>query len=83
MYVNLQVFISGTLHTQPSKLLRKYLVLDFIMMMLLKNDFRNIPNIHKHEKRDNKYRWHGAEVQLIIEGNWTTYRVCIYHFLYC
>ncbi|KAH7543593.1 hypothetical protein FEM48_Zijuj02G0200300 [Ziziphus jujuba var. spinosa] len=37
---------------------------------------RNIPHIHAHEKRDNKERWHGAEIQVVIEGNWTTYRVC-------
>lgn len=36
---------------------------------------RNIPHIHKHEKRENKDQWHGAEIQVIIEGNWTTYRV--------
>ncbi|OMP04162.1 hypothetical protein COLO4_09893 [Corchorus olitorius] len=36
---------------------------------------RNIPHIHLHEKRDNKDRWHGAEIQVVIEGNWTTYRV--------
>ena len=38
-------------------------------------NFRNIPHIHLHEKRDNKDRWHGAEIQVVIEGNWTTYRV--------
>lgn len=36
---------------------------------------RNIPHVHLHEKRDNKDRWHGAEIQVVIEGNWTTYRV--------
>lgn len=38
--------------------------------------FRNIPHIHLHEKRDNKERWRGADIQVVIEGNWTTYRVC-------
>lgn len=38
--------------------------------------FRNVPHIHVHEKRENKERWHGAEIQIVIEGNWTTYRVC-------
>lgn len=38
--------------------------------------FRNIPHVHLHEKRENKERWHGAEIQVVIEGNWTTYRVC-------
>lgn len=37
--------------------------------------FRNIPHIHVHEKRENKERWHGAEIQIVIEGNWTKYRV--------
>lgn len=37
--------------------------------------FRNIPHIHLHEKRENKEHWRGAEIQVVIEGNWTTYRV--------
>lgn len=37
--------------------------------------FRNIPHIHVHEKRKNDQSWHGAEIQIVIEGNWTTYRV--------
>lgn len=36
---------------------------------------RNIPHIHLHEKKPNKEKWHGAEIQVVIEGNWTTYRV--------
>lgn len=40
------------------------------------SSFRNIPHIHIQEKRDNKDLWHGAEIQVVIEGNWTTYRVC-------
>ncbi|OVA06658.1 Histidine kinase-like ATPase [Macleaya cordata] len=42
---------------------------------------RNIPHIHLHEKRDNKERWHGAEIQVVIEGNWTTYRSKILHYM--
>ncbi|KAF5748777.1 DNA topoisomerase 6 subunit B isoform X1 [Tripterygium wilfordii] len=42
---------------------------------------RNIPNVHIHEKRDNKDRWHGAEIQVVIEGNWTTYRSKILHYM--
>lgn len=38
--------------------------------------FRNIPHVHLHEKRENNEHWHGAEIQVVIEGNWTTYRVC-------
>ncbi|CAA6675079.1 unnamed protein product [Spirodela intermedia] len=44
---------------------------------------RNIPHIHKHEKRENKDQWHGAEIQVIIEGNWTTYRVNLFFFNIC
>ncbi|KAG9450651.1 hypothetical protein H6P81_010616 [Aristolochia fimbriata] len=42
---------------------------------------KNIPHVHIHEKRDNKDRWHGAEIQVIIEGNWTTYRSKILHYM--
>ncbi|GAB4856080.1 DNA topoisomerase 6 subunit B [Ancistrocladus abbreviatus] len=42
---------------------------------------RNIPHIHLHEKRDNKDHWHGAEIQVVIEGNWTTYRSKILHYM--
>lgn len=42
---------------------------------------RNIPHVHLHEKRDNKDRWHGAEIQVIIEGNWSTYRSKILHYM--
>ncbi|MBA0784233.1 hypothetical protein Gotri_001825 [Gossypium trilobum] len=42
---------------------------------------RNIPHIHLHEKRDNKDKWYGAEIQVVIEGNWTTYRSKILHYM--
>ncbi|XP_020574924.1 DNA topoisomerase 6 subunit B [Phalaenopsis equestris] len=42
---------------------------------------KNIPHIHLHEKRENKDQWHGAEIQVIIEGNWTTYRSKILHYM--
>ncbi|KAI3520447.1 hypothetical protein L1887_09877 [Cichorium endivia] len=42
---------------------------------------RNIPHIHLHEKRDDKEPWHGAEIQVVIEGNWTTYRSKILHYM--
>lgn len=42
---------------------------------------RNIPHVHIHEKRDNKDRRHGAEIQVVIEGNWTTYRSKILHYM--
>lgn len=42
---------------------------------------RNTPHVHLHEKRENKDRWHGAEIQVVIEGNWTTYRSKILHYM--
>ncbi|KAK6164225.1 hypothetical protein DH2020_001089 [Rehmannia glutinosa] len=42
---------------------------------------RNIPHIHVHEKRENEEKWHGAEIQIVIEGNWTTYRSKILHYM--
>ncbi|KAL6505332.1 DNA topoisomerase 6 subunit B [Orobanche gracilis] len=41
----------------------------------------NVPHIHVHEKRENGERWHGAEIQIVIEGNWTTYRSKILHYM--
>ncbi|KAJ4969616.1 hypothetical protein NE237_002715 [Protea cynaroides] len=42
---------------------------------------RNIPHIHLHEKKESTEAWHGAEIQVVIEGNWTTYRSKILHYL--
>ncbi|KAI5413549.1 DNA topoisomerase 6 subunit B, variant 2 [Lathyrus oleraceus] len=42
---------------------------------------KNIPHIHLHEKRENGQHWHGAEIQVVIEGNWTTYRSKILHYM--
>lgn len=42
---------------------------------------RNIPHIHIHEKQENKDKWHGAEINVVIEGNWTTYRSKILHYM--
>ncbi|RWV96407.1 hypothetical protein GW17_00040885 [Ensete ventricosum] len=49
----------------------RFICSDILCFLLL----RNIPHVHLHEKRENKDKWHGAEIQIIIEGNWTTYRV--------
>ncbi|XP_002981289.2 DNA topoisomerase 6 subunit B isoform X1 [Selaginella moellendorffii] len=35
---------------------------------------KNIPNVHVLEKKPNTTGWHGAEIHVTIEGNWTTYR---------
>lgn len=42
---------------------------------------RNIPHVHVHNKKENKEKWHGAEIQIVIEGNWTTYRSKILHYM--
>ncbi|KAF8712038.1 hypothetical protein HU200_028870 [Digitaria exilis] len=42
---------------------------------------KNVPHVHLHEKRENKTHWHGAEIQVIIEGNWTTHRSKILHYM--
>ncbi|XP_052623305.1 DNA topoisomerase 6 subunit B [Lactuca sativa] len=34
---------------------------------------RNIPHIHLHEKIGGNENWHGAEIKVVIEGNWTAY----------
>lgn len=35
---------------------------------------RNEPNVHSVDKTPNDEEWHGAELSVIIEGNWTAYR---------
>nr|ADE75679.1 unknown [Picea sitchensis] len=42
---------------------------------------KNIPHVHVHEKRDNNDKWNGAEIQVTIEGNWTTYRSKIIQYM--
>ncbi|KAJ7561257.1 hypothetical protein O6H91_03G020500 [Diphasiastrum complanatum] len=45
------------------------------------NIHKNVPNVHIHEKRSNEEGWHGAEIQVTIEGNWTTYRSKIINYM--
>ncbi|KAG0600570.1 hypothetical protein M758_11G044100 [Ceratodon purpureus] len=55
---------------------------DFISFCKLDlNIHLNIPNIHIHEKRPNPEGWRGAELQVTIEGNWTTYRSKIINYM--
>lgn len=42
---------------------------------------RNEPNVHKAEKTPNPGDWHGAELSVIIEGNWTAYRNKVLSYL--
>jgi DNA topoisomerase-6 subunit B len=42
---------------------------------------KNEPNVHKEEKHPNTEQWHGAELSVTIEGNWTTYRQYVLSYL--
>lgn len=42
---------------------------------------RNEPNIHEEKLLENPERWHGAELSVIIEGNWSYYRAKILKYL--
>ena len=35
---------------------------------------RNEPNVHKEQQLPNTDSWHGAQLSVTIEGNWTSYR---------
>lgn len=55
---------------------------DFVSRFVLDIDIhKNEPNIHVEEKLPNPDKWHGAELSVIIEGNWTTYRSKILKYL--
>jgi DNA topoisomerase VI subunit B len=49
--------------------------------MCLQRSCRNEPNVHKSSQLPNKDSWHGAELSLTIEGNWTYYRSKILKYL--
>ncbi|KAL9256414.1 DNA topoisomerase 6 subunit B-like protein [Drosera capensis] len=53
--------------------LKKLVLADAKLLMGILNTYRNTPHIHLHEKQENQDCWHGAEIQVVIEGNWTTY----------
>jgi DNA topoisomerase-6 subunit B len=42
---------------------------------------RNEPNVHSVDKTPNDEEWHGAELSVIIEGNWTAYRNKVLSYL--
>lgn len=42
---------------------------------------KNVPHVHLHEKKENASKWHGAEIHVTIEGNWTTYRSKIISYM--
>lgn len=54
----------------------------FISEYLLDIDIeKNEPNVHKEQKIPNDGKWHGAELSVTIEGNWTTYRQYVLSYL--
>jgi len=54
----------------------------FISEYLLDIDIeKNEPNVHKEQKLPNDGKWHGAELSVTIEGNWTTYRQYVLSYL--
>mmetsp|Transcript_21443 Transcript_21443/g.47025 ORF Transcript_21443/g.47025 Transcript_21443/m.47025 type:complete len:686 (-) Transcript_21443:69-2126(-) len=55
---------------------------DFISVYTLDIDIhKNEPNIHKEEKLPNPDKWHGAELSVTIEGNWSTYGFQVLKYL--
>eukprot|EP00850_Spirogloea_muscicola_P004555 SM000019S05099 [mRNA] locus=s19:960297:966539:- [translate_table: standard] len=42
---------------------------------------KNVPRVLALEKHTNTHKWRGAELQVIIEGNWTTYRSKIISYM--
>ena len=42
---------------------------------------RNQPNVHEERLLPNPDRWHGAELSVVIEGNWQYYRSKILKYL--
>ncbi|WMV37523.1 hypothetical protein MTR67_030908 [Solanum verrucosum] len=50
-------------------------VLLSILLVLIQTSMdvsMNVPHIHIHEKWENEDQWHGAEIQIVVERNWTT-----------
>ena len=54
----------------------------FITHCILDIDIhKNQPNIRVHEKKDNGEGWHGSKVELVISGNWRTYKARILQYM--
>jgi len=43
--------------------------------------YKNCPRVLEHKKQINNEKWIGTEVELIIAGNWTTYKARIVSYL--
>lgn len=71
MTTGLPFTISSALHKQ-----------DFISRYELDIDIhKNAPNVHSSSKLANPDRWHGAELSVTIEGNWSSYRSKVLKYL--
>lgn len=42
---------------------------------------KNEPNVHKEQQLPNTDSWHGAQLSVTIEGNWTSYRAKVVKYL--
>jgi len=42
---------------------------------------RNQPNVHEQKLLDNADGWHGAELSVVIAGNWQYYRAKVLKYL--
>lgn len=42
---------------------------------------RNAPNVHASSKLPNPDGWHGAQLSVTIEGNWSSYRSKVLKYL--
>lgn len=42
---------------------------------------RNQPNVHEQKLLDNGEGWHGAELSVVIAGNWQYYRAKVFKYL--
>ena len=41
----------------------------------------NCPRVIQHKRQDNKQKWVGTELEILIAGNWTTYKARIVQYL--
>ncbi|KAI3432870.1 hypothetical protein D9Q98_010453 [Chlorella vulgaris] len=59
---------------RPGSATRSYFKLDLDIQ-------RNQPNVHEQKLLDNSDGWHGAELSVIIAGNWQYYRAKVLKYL--
>ena len=44
--------------------------------------YKNQPRVIEHSQQDNKERWIGTEMQVLVSGNWTTYKSRVVQYLH-